>query len=211
MTEMRRRAVQAQLSSFDDAAGTVRALVTTFGIPYAIGRKSTETIKRSTFEDGVVPIYFQHGHGEVPVGHAMNRATDAGNELDVQFYLDTERGLASYRAMKAGALKEWSVGFTASDSDITTTRSADGVTDETIEKGDLLEVSVVLRGANPNTKTLEVRSAEAAAADEAAKAAADAEAAEAALAARSAVLTALTARMGEPHIRAILREALPRG
>lgn len=177
--------------------GRVRALVTTFDREYGIGPRTTETIVRSTFDDGPVPIYFQHSHGDVPVGDATATAGPRGTELDVQFYLDTERGRACYRAQQSGALKEWSVGFCADPADITITRAADGTINERIDRGDLLEVSVVLRGANPNTETLEVRAeAEAPEAEEAPAAEAPA---------APAVPAELLERMGESHVRDILR------
>lgn len=196
--DIRRRSVQVELLDAPEGEGRVRALVTTFDRAYGIGPRTTETIGRSTFADGPVPIYFQHGHGEVPVGDATATAGERGTELDVQFYLDTERGRACYRAQQSGALKEWSVGFTAGPEDITVTRGADGAVNEHIDKGDLLEVSVVLRGANPYTETLEVRAEPEADAPEAD---APADAAPAA----PAVPAELLERMGESHVRDILR------
>lgn len=182
-----------------EGEGRARALVTTFDRAYGIGPRTTETITRSTFADGPVPIYFQHGHSEVPVGHATATAAERGTELDVQFYLDTERGLATYRAMNAGALKEWSVGFTAGPDDITVTRGADGTVNERIDRGDLLEVSVVLRGANPNTETLEVR---------AEVEVEDVPAAEIEVEAPTApaIPAELLDRIGEAHVRDVLRD-----
>lgn len=202
---MRLRAVQVELLEAPAGEGRVRALVTTFDRAYGIGPRTTETIGRSTFADGPVPIYFQHGHGEVPVGDAMATAGERGTELDVQFYLDTERGRACYRAQQSGALKEWSVGFVADNDDIVVTRAADGAVNEHIAKGDLLEVSVVLRGANPHTETLEVR-AEAVAEAVVAALAVEVPVVEVeALAAEApAVPAELLARMGEAHVRAYL-------
>lgn len=204
---MRRRAVQVELLEAPAGEGRVRALVTTFDRAYGIGPRTTETIGRGTFADGPVPIYFQHGHGDVPVGDAMATAGERGTELDVQFYLDTERGRACYRAQKSGALKEWSVGFVADNDDIVVTRAADGAVNEHIAKGDLLEVSVVLRGANPNTQTLEVRAEAVAVAAEldaklAVEDAIDAEVTEPP--ASPSVPAELLARMGEAHVRAYL-------
>ena len=56
--------------------------------------------------------------------------------------------------MKAGAISSFSVGFYASE--IKEERSADGGMD-VIEKGDLVETSVVLRPANPGAELVSVR------------------------------------------------------
>lgn len=192
---IRRRAVQVEMLEAPEGEGRARALVTTFDREYGIGPRTTETITRSTFADGPVPIYFQHGHSEVPVGHAQATAAERGTELDVQFYTDTERGLATYRAMQAGALREWSVGFTCEPGDIEVTRGKDGTVNEKILRGDLLEVSVVLRGANPNTETLEVRSEAEAEVEEAVVDEVEA----------PSVPVELLARMDESHVRDILR------
>lgn len=154
MTDLRFRTVTGSVTT---AEGRARARITTFNQPYEYAPRVREEISPSAF-DGVdtIPVMYQHQHDEPPVGTATLTRDATGINADIQFFLDTERGRAAFNAYHTGAMKEWSVGFAAKPDQITTTR-ADGYVNERIDKGDLMEVSTVLRGANKGTKTMHTR------------------------------------------------------
>lgn len=137
--------------------GVVRGIVTTFDDPYPIGRGRREVITRSTFDLGnAIPLFYEHNWSAGPIG--VSRSLTAGPDgLEAEFELfieDDPRARSVWRAMKARALKEFSIGFLPQE--ITEERSTEHTT-EKITKGDLIEVSSVVRGANPGTETLSTR------------------------------------------------------
>lgn len=140
--------------------GVVRGIVTTFDDPYPIGRQRREVIKRDTFDlSQPIPLFYEHNWMAGPIGVSRSlKATAAGLEAEFELFVeDDPRARSIWRAMKAKALREFSIGFMPADDAITETRSAEGVVTETIDKGDLVEVSSVVRGANPNTETVSTR------------------------------------------------------
>lgn len=154
MADLRSRAISLRAS--DKEEGVVRGYVTTFDDPYAIGHKRSEVIKRGAFDvTRAIPLMFEHDHAAGPIGVSRSLTEDdKGLLAEFELFRDVERGRAVWLAMRAGALQEFSIGFYA---DKVETRSADGKEIEDIEKGTLVEVSSVLKGANPNTETVSVR------------------------------------------------------
>lgn len=135
--------------------------VTTFDDPYPVGRGLREVIKRDTFDlSKPVPLFFEHDWKAGPVGVSRSLTTDSlGIKAEFELFVeDDQRARSIYRAMKAGALEEFSIGFLPAPGPDSISRSRSGdVTTETIKKGELLEVSSVVRGANPSTETVSVR------------------------------------------------------
>lgn len=153
MADYRYRAVTGEVV----AEGRARAQITTFDSPYEYAPRVREEIAPSAFDGtDTIPVMYQHDHSAPPIGTATLTKTGTGVEADIQFFMDTERGRAAFNSYHTGAMKEWSVGFIAKPGDITTTR-ADGYVTERIERGDLMEVSTVLRGANKGTGTMHTR------------------------------------------------------
>lgn len=185
----------------DDAEGIVRGYVTTWDQPYDIGWGWQEEIARGAFTEslqrGAVPIMWQHDWDAGPIG--VTRSTtedDKGLLFEVELFLDDPRARAVYRAMAAGALREWSIGFYAEE---ILERTADKV--DRVTKGRLAETSVVVRGANPNTSTIEVRKAP----EDVAPAVEPTP--EPAPVTRE-IPAELLARLAEPHVRAVISSAL---
>lgn len=155
---LRHRRIELRASSTEE--GVVTGVVTTWDDPYKIGRERSEIITRSTFDlSKPVPLFYEHDWSAGPIG--VSRALKKGEQgLEAEFELfltDSERARAVWRAMKAGALREFSIGFMVEAKDIAEARSEGGHVTETIKSGDLLEVSSVVRGANPKTDTLSTR------------------------------------------------------
>lgn len=161
MTEpdIRRRTIE--LRADDTEEGIVRGYVTTFDDPYDIGWGGVrEVIQRSTFNlDRAIPLFYEHDWSAGPIGVSRSLRADAKGVLaEFELFLDEPRARNIHRAMKAKALREFSIGFLASKIE----RSMDEKL-ETITEGELLEVSSVVKGANPNTETVSVRTVPAAA------------------------------------------------
>ncbi|GAA2141568.1 hypothetical protein GCM10009760_25870 [Kitasatospora kazusensis] len=158
--QIRRRSVEFRAA--DDAPeGVVRGYVTTFGNSYDIGYGWQERIERGAFAEqirsGALPIMWQHDWDAGPIGVTRALTEDEHGVLaEAELFMDDPRGRAVWRAMQAGALREWSIGFYP---EIIRSDAAEPNTD-IIERGRLAEASVVVRGANPETTTLEVRAAD---------------------------------------------------
>jgi HK97 family phage prohead protease len=150
------------MRALDDAEGVAEGYITTFGNDYDIGWGLRERIAPTAFDasmaerGNVLPIMYQHDHKQPPIGVATLTRDEQGIKARTEFFMDDPRARATWRAMDAGALREWSIGFTANDTDIDRVRSNDRDV-EVIQKGDLMEASVVLRGANDQTSTTSVR------------------------------------------------------
>ncbi len=140
--------------------GTGQAVVSTLSLAYDIGYGFSEQILPGAFADSIaahptIPIYHQHDWDAGPIG--TGRPTERGNQLLVDFELFLGQGdLVDrvYQAMTRNALDEWSIGFYAAE---ITVDQANPKCDQ-IAKGDLAEASVCVRGANPETGTLELAS-----------------------------------------------------
>lgn len=168
---MKIRELSASLRAVTDEGepeGILRGYAATYGQAYKTGPRSTETIQRGAFDadlagkGGVIPVYASHGwakaSNEAPIGVAHVRSDGDRVEItEANLYIDTDpKAMSVWRSVKDGGLREWSVGFRPTDVSFGRTRS-----DEVIEQGELLEVSVVLKGmATGLTGMSEVREAD---------------------------------------------------
>lgn len=164
-----RGALTARLLAADDGAGDAltgafSALVSAYGVKYRIGYRLWHTIEAGAFAASIadqpaVPIYQMHSWAwsELPpIGHATARETEQGLVVDGQLYVDdSEAARVVARAMKAGAMREWSIGYAV----LVARVDPDDDLHEIVVEGELLEASSVLRGANPATQTLQVAGA----------------------------------------------------
>lgn len=146
--------VRAEADGRSDGEGIVHALVSAYGHEYVIDAHGTkERIAPGAFADAdTVPIYHQHDHDSAPIGAAEPQESDDGLTIQGRLFLeDSEDARAVFRALEAGALRSWSVGF------IPTKVREDGDVNEVL-KADLREVSTVLVPASDATETILVRS-----------------------------------------------------
>lgn len=134
--------------------------------PQQIGKGSfAESIQRT---NGIIPIFYQHGWAKaanaVPIGHALVEENSRGLKVQASLYVnDLPEAKAVALAAKAGALREWSIGFLADETTLLHPKTGaelsasdlmagvDGAPVERTDKGTLLESSVVVKGANPWT------------------------------------------------------------
>lgn len=156
----------------EKSLGKVKAIVSTYDNAYQMGVDEWHRFKEGAFAaaDGTtVPLFWQHNHSglapQPPIGVGKLAATSRGLELDAQFFIDNPAGRAVFSAIKADAVREWSIGYIAEEFEV---EEADGKVTLNISKSSVLEASSALKGANPQTRTLAAASAEAAAQREAA-------------------------------------------
>ena len=146
----------------ENGRGTVRALVAAYDVKYRIGYATHHTIEHGAFADQIgqaTPLFWEHNWNwaeRPPIGHAEAEESDDGLIIDGVMYTDIAGDAAQVHAgLKAGALKEWSIGYRVLETRV----DADDDFHFFIIKAELLEASSVLRGANPETDTLEVAKA----------------------------------------------------
>lgn len=146
--------------------GTFRGIAAAYGSPYEIGGGRWEQIEPGAFaaslasQGGTLPVFWQHGvlagsqpWATAPIGLA--HATERKDGLHASFELfegDTPEARAIGRAARGGALDALSLGYFAHD--IRTDRTTGGAPLDHILRGEVVEISYVLRGANPGAKLI---------------------------------------------------------
>lgn len=161
---MARASMRAKFLAADgDDEGTFRALVSAYGVKYRIGYFTWHTIEPGTFAESLadqdaIPIFWMHAWSfteQAPIGHGAGAEEGDGLVIEGELYLDEGPEVRRvWRAMKAGAIREWSIGYQV----LATRTDPDDEDHQFVTEGELLEASSVLRGANPETETLEVAS-----------------------------------------------------
>jgi HK97 family phage prohead protease len=160
MPEAVKRRLRMQVRATPEKGpGTGQAVVSTYDLEYDIGWGWTEKILPGCFADSIaahptIPIFYNHDWYGAPIGTGQPTETD-DNQLLVDFRLYLNMGdLVDrvYQAMVDKALEEWSIGFWAEE----ITWEKDNERCDQIAEGDLAEASVCVRGANPETGTLEL-------------------------------------------------------
>ena len=163
-----RKISKADATTIDAAEGVVEAFVNTMGVVDHDG----EVIDIKAFSDSILKggqtVAWFHDQS-VPVGKVIDAAPVAGGVDEVtgmeqgrlkavmQFNMNTQRGREAFADVQFGSVKEWSVGFRSLSDEIE--MLADGTKARVIDALDWVEVSPVLRGASPNTQTINSKSA----------------------------------------------------
>lgn len=160
-TQLRTADVGLRDLTADGAA--FRGVAAAYGVRYEIGGGRWEVIEPGSFRDslaaqgGTVPVFWSHGKvadqpwTAAPIGVAD--ATEQPDGLHAAFELfvtDSSEAKAVARAARAGALRGLSLGYTAEA--VTYDRTPTGAPLERVTKGSLVEISFVVRGANPAAK-----------------------------------------------------------
>lgn len=146
-----------QLKAEDAREGTVKAIISTFNIPDRDG----DVVVASAFTDGqpIKLCAWGHNWGDLPVGKGVIRVTPEHAVFEGEFFLDTTHGSDTYRTVKnLGDLQEWSWGFSIPKGGAYW-GDLDGKRVRYITRTEAHEVSPVLVGANPQTSTLDIKSA----------------------------------------------------
>jgi HK97 family phage prohead protease len=146
------------LEGVDVQPGAFECIASTYNIEIDAGWGWREMMLPGCFAESLaenpnIPVFWQHDWYAGPIGVAV--ATEEPEQLRCvgQLFLEDARVPSIYRAMQAQAVREWSIGFYANE---IVTSDEDRYL-EKIQKGDLAEVSSVVRGANPVTETVDLR------------------------------------------------------
>lgn len=144
----------------DVPVGIVVGYASMFDVTYNIGAGFRERIEKGAFADTIkerapFPIFYQHDWSD-PIGVTSKiEEDDRGLRFEARLFIeDGGRARSVFRAMEAGALREFSIGFIPTE---IRRDEEDGSTIETITAASLLEISSVVKGANPDTETVAVR------------------------------------------------------
>lgn len=139
--------------------GVLTGTVSAYGTPYNVGRGLKESITTGAFNDslracgGILPVFYQHDWDN-PIGDASTSDLESRLNVEATLYIaENERARSVYRGAQSRALRDWSIGFIPTVLRMDT----DDRSLEHVDAGDLLEVSVVVRGANPDAKMISVR------------------------------------------------------
>lgn len=158
-----RKSLAVSVKAADADAGTVTALVSAFGVvdsydeeimPGAFAKSLEE------FGDDPIPILWNHQWGvmDAHLAEARGEETDEGLVVTMQFDLDDPTSAKAFRLLKSRRIKEFSIGgFEPSDGIKRVEK--DGRTVWQVWIFELVEISLVLRGANPETRLIDVKSA----------------------------------------------------
>lgn len=159
--------VMEAAESKDGKTGKVKALVSAYNVDYRMGWRAMHRILPGAFAKSLassasIPMFWQHNWSwseQPPIGVATATEETLGLVIEGEFFLDTEAGRSVFNAIKAKALREWSIGYRITEYVI---EGNDDDEDEMVviqvKEAELLEASSVLRGANPQTDTLEAAS-----------------------------------------------------
>ncbi|MCU4184019.1 HK97 family phage prohead protease [Acidiferrimicrobium sp. IK] len=159
MSQKRRLRMKVRATP-DEGAGTFHALVSAYNLEYDVGWGWTEMILPGAFTASIashptIPIFYEHAWADGPLGVGTPVETDTGCEVTGRLYLGmAERIDVIYQAMLDEALEEWSVAFWPQ----TIVQDQENRYCDQIAQGDLAEASVCVRGANPGTETIDLRS-----------------------------------------------------
>ncbi len=158
---LRRFAVEFRAAPEDQGEGILEGYASVYERSYAIGRTTNECITRGAFdaqcgaEEVALPLFYEHDWDN-PIGVVYARSDSKGVRVRAELFIDAnERARSVYLAAKAGALREWSIGFRAGNDDIRVVGDT-----EHVDRGELIETSIVVRGANRDTEMLSVRAAD---------------------------------------------------
>ncbi|WP_099024707.1 HK97 family phage prohead protease [Mycolicibacterium palauense] len=153
---MQRKSVALSIKTADDQTGTFTGLASVFDNVDAHG----DIVRRGAFTKSLaggqpVPLLWEHGAADPRnyVGDVVTAAETAeGLAITGKFDLDTEHGAAAYRNVKGRRVGGLSIGYRVKNS--TKTAAGNELTDL-----DLVEISVVARGANDRALIGAVKSA----------------------------------------------------
>jgi HK97 family phage prohead protease len=163
---MQRKTYTAEAKIINETEGIVEAFVNSMGKVDLDEEVIDVKAFNKSIEDGGISVAWFHNQAE-PVGKvisasAISEDTDERTGMDsgklkavMQFNLETQRGKEAFSDVKFGAVRQWSVGFRATDHEIKDL--ADGGKYRVISDLDWVEVSPVMRGASPETQTVGVK------------------------------------------------------
>lgn len=158
--------VPVTLAAAADEAGAIEAIVSAYDVDYSMGWRGKHRIVAGAFDESIaeqaaIPLFWEHDWASMapgmPIGHGTAEDVDepkAGLKVAGELYINSDEVKRVHRAALAGAIREWSIGYRILEAEY----PEDDETLTIVKKGELLEASLVVRGANPETETLGVAS-----------------------------------------------------
>lgn len=161
---MARKVRQLRFEVKDAEKGQVEAVISVFGEIDHDGDVSVP----GAFQDGAEVVISAYGHGswrgEMPVGKGVIRVSEKDARLQGEYFLNTDSGREHFEVAKAlGPLQEWSYGYDVLKCSF---GERDGRYVRFLEELKVHEACQVLKGAGLNTRTVDVKEADAPAAPE---------------------------------------------
>lgn len=158
-----RKTFPLALKATDDETGTFRALVSVFGVVDSYDEEimpGAFTKSLEQFGDDPIPILWNHQWGamDAHLASAKGIETDEGLEIEARFDMEDPASVKAYRLLKSKRIKEFSIGGFEPSGGVRLVEK-DGRDVWEIHEFELVEVSLVLRGANPETRLIDVKSA----------------------------------------------------
>ena len=155
----------AHFKVLDEALGIVECIPSVFEVRDSYNEQTKSGCFVASLARKMPTICWMHDQ-KTPVGKTLEaRELSAGDPMlpaaikslgglycKGQFNLETQRGREAFSDVKFGSVDEWSIGYY----EVNTARAKDGSID--LLELDLVEFSPVLRGANPATVTLGIKS-----------------------------------------------------
>lgn len=145
-----------------DGEGSFTALVSTFNTKDSQGQiiekgAFAESLKAFT-DDSPLPVLWDHEWEDIwsHLGSAKAQETDAGLQIDAQLDMENPNAVQAYRLLKTGRVHEFSIGGFVDENDV---KYNDDDTAH-VSRFQLAEVSITLKGANPDTRLITVKADE---------------------------------------------------
>lgn len=158
-----RKSFGITLKESDDNLGRVVALVSAFGV---VDSQDEELMpgafKDSLERNGAYPFPFMWHHKWDDLGAHLGgftgEETDEGLVITIDFDMDDVDGQKAYRLVKSGRVRQFSIGGFEPSGSVRLEKRGDRDV-WAVYEFDLVEVSLVLRGSNPDTRVIDVKSA----------------------------------------------------
>lgn len=158
-----RKSFGITLKESDDNLGRVVALVSAFGV---VDSQDEELMpgafKDSLERNGSYPFPFMWHHKWDDLGAHLGgftgEETDEGLVITIDFDMDDVDGQKAYRLVKSGRVRQFSIGGFEPSGSVRLEKRGDRDV-WAVYEFDLVEVSLVLRGSNPETRVIDVKSA----------------------------------------------------
>lgn len=158
-----RKSLAVSVKAADADAGTVTALVSAFGVVDSYDEEIMPGAFEKSLEkfgDDPIPILWNHQWGvmDAHLAEAKGEETEEGLVVTMQFDMDDPTSVKAFRLLKSRRIKEFSIGGFEPADGIRRVEK-DGEIVWQIYEFELVEISLVLRGANPETRLIDVKSA----------------------------------------------------
>jgi len=143
----------------DGDYGIIKGYASTFGDvdrgqDRVIKGAFTETLQKFRTKNKQIPMLFQHGSNLLIGGFEIFKEDDKGLYVEGKINLKVQKGVEIHSLAKQGVLKDFSIGYYATDYDYS---KEDDEEIRNLTKIDLVEVSMVINPMNENANITDVK------------------------------------------------------